>query len=95
MGAMRTALAALLGSLVVLAGCQSSDAHLKRPEHPDELTTPPTADARYTLPPEYPKGTLNNDLPAKKEKDPTVPGGTLRPPNARAGGVGGGPSTGF
>jgi hypothetical protein len=93
MRGMRTALAALLGTLVGLAGCQSTDSHLKKPEHPDELTTPPTADARYTQPPEYPKGTLNNDLPNKKGGDPSVPGTTMRSPSSGRL-TGGGPSAG-
>jgi hypothetical protein len=90
----RTALAALLGALVWLAGCQSTNSHLKPPEHPDELTTPPTADARYTQPPEFPKGTLNNDELAKKDKDPSVPGSSLRNTSGRSG-MGGGPGGGM
>jgi len=59
MGGIRKGLGILVAALIGLAGCATDD-HAKPPKHPEEYTLPPD-DKRYQTPPEFPKGTLNND----------------------------------
>jgi hypothetical protein len=50
--------------LLALAGCETTDRNLK-PPLPEEYTIPPTDDARFSSPPNYPKDAF--DRGGKKE----------------------------
>jgi hypothetical protein len=75
----------MAATLLGVFGCASDDAHLKPPKVPDEYNVPPLDDPRFSQPPKYPAGTLNND-PLNKVKgdgEPATPGG-FRPSGAGA-----------
>jgi hypothetical protein len=82
---MRRPRSVLLAALLTLGGCRSDDV-LKPPPHPDDYTTPPVEDARFSQPPSYPKGTLFTD-PGRKSGD--VGAGGDGPAGRAGGGMGG------
>lgn len=84
MGGIRNGLGIVLAALIGLAGCASTDDHAKPPRRPEEYTLPPD-DRRYQSPPDFPKGTLNNDVIHKNKDvgDPKDDGGSGR--NGRIG----------
>src|SRR2546421_527013 len=49
-------------ALLAVAGCASTAPVTKPPKHPEEYVLPPAEDARFSRPPQYPKGSLNNDV---------------------------------
>lgn len=49
-------LLALAGAAV---GCSSRDIALKPPKHAEEIAVPPLEDGKFSKPPEYPAGSLN------------------------------------
>jgi hypothetical protein len=71
-----------LGGAVVLAGCASSAAELKKPKHPEEFFPPPENDPRYNQPVKYPKELLDEDMLLKKRKDKD--GGPGKPPSIQS-----------
>jgi hypothetical protein len=84
----------MLAVVVAVAGCSSRDIALKPPKHPEEITVPPLADAKFSKPPVYPEGTLNQGDPSRAQNRPGGPNGM---PNVGAmsgmggmGGMGGG-----
>ena len=88
MRAVWIGLGVLAAAAFVLAGCASTDPS-KPPKHPEEYVTPPVEDARYSQPPAYPKGTLNNDrIPV------AGPNGLNSMPRSQSGGLGGSGSMG-
>jgi hypothetical protein len=48
------------------AGCWTATPSLKPPPHPEEYLVPPTDEARWSAPLEYPKGSLFKDTIKKK-----------------------------
>jgi hypothetical protein len=66
---MCTGLGLLLTGVLVLAGCASDDHLVKPPPHHDEIVRPPDDDPRFSGPPKYPKGTLDNDILMNRIKD--------------------------
>jgi hypothetical protein len=67
MGGTWKGLGLLVAALIGLAGCASTDDNARPPRRPEEYTLPPD-DPRYAQPPNFPKGTLNNDV-IHKNKD--------------------------
>jgi hypothetical protein len=55
-------------ALLCLTGCWETEANLRPPKQPEEYRLPPEDDARFSSPPSYPKGTLNQDY-IKKDKE--------------------------
>jgi hypothetical protein len=91
---------------LALTGCASANIVPKPPKHPEEITVPPLADAKFSSPPKYPEGTLNQEDNTKSPRGPGGPGGPGGMPNMNAmnsmgnmGGrgamYGGGPGTGY
>jgi hypothetical protein len=74
----------LAASLLLIVGCQSEQ-YIKPKPGPEELRVPPLEESRYSKPPEFPKGTLNQDTPPKTGNDPA---------SLKNGGAGGGPRMG-
>ncbi len=74
----------LLATALGMAGCAAPDITLRPPKHPEEITVPPLEDTKYSNPPKYPEGTLNQEASANS---PNGPGGAGGPPGA--GGMGG------
>jgi hypothetical protein len=70
-------------ALLGLGGCKSSQEQLKPPKVPEEYVAPPD-EKRYSLPQEYPKGTLNQDR-AGGSRDMSPPGPAGAPPGATPG----------
>jgi hypothetical protein len=66
--------------LAGLAGCATPDI-TRPPKPPEEYGPPPVEEARFSMPPQYPKETLNQDAIPKPS---TTPGGLGGP-----GGMGG------
>ena len=54
-------------ALIVGSGCDTTRSQIKPPIPVDEVRDPPVNDARYTNPPSYPKGTLNQDHGIRRE----------------------------
>jgi hypothetical protein len=85
----------LMAAVVVAAtGCSSRDIALRPPKHPEEIAVPPLADAKFSKPPLYPEGTLNQGDPSRARAQA---GGLNGMPNMSAmngmggmGGMGGG-----
>jgi hypothetical protein len=73
-------------SLLLLAGCRSSDVDLKPTKTPEEFVRPPD-EARFGQPLEYPKNTLFTDVIQKDTTGATTP-------NKGPGGFSGGPGMG-
>ncbi len=73
-----------------LPGCEHTQQDLK-PTIAEEYVLPPEGDARFGLPPQFPKETLNNG-PVKRFTNPMQQGGPPRGPGRMggAGGMGGG-----
>jgi hypothetical protein len=65
----------LLTTVLGMAGCASADITLKPPKHPEEIAVPPLEEARFSSPPKYPEGTLNQNDPSKSSNGPGGPGG--------------------
>lgn len=63
MRSKRWLLTALL--LAALTGCDTTRQQIKPPPGPEEFKVPPVADERYSRPPRYPKGTLNQNQIAR------------------------------
>jgi hypothetical protein len=76
----------LVWGLAGLPGCGWNAPPLRPPKQPDEIVVPPAEDARFSLPQEYPKNTLNGDNLIRPKDNTTGPGGP--------GGPGGGPRFG-
>jgi hypothetical protein len=83
----------LVLALLIVAGCQSNDGHLKPPKYPEEYVLPPD-DSRYSQPVAYPKELLDKDIllqraaDAKNFSGPGGPGGPSmgpRSPGSRMG----------
>jgi hypothetical protein len=78
-------------AVVAAAGCSSRDIALRPPKHPEEIAVPPLADAKFSKPPIYPEGTLNQGDPSRARNQP---GGLNSMPNMSAmngmGAMGGG-----
>jgi hypothetical protein len=79
----------LLTAFAGLAGCTPYN-HLRPPKPPEDFSLPPQNDARYSMPVEYPKDTLNQDTIGAKNGSPTGPGGPGGPGGGMGGGRGGG-----
>ena len=68
--------------LTALAGCDTTRQQIKPPPGPEEYKLPPVADARYSEPPRFPKGTLNQNQiakptiidPQQQMQQPGIPG---------------------
>jgi hypothetical protein len=73
--------------LLAVLGCTNRREHLKPPKIREELRVPPSDEARFSRPIEYPKEVLNEDVLAKKA--------TKSPLGALKGGKGGGAPGGF
>jgi hypothetical protein len=54
--------------LLCLAGCWETESNLHPPKQPETYRLPPEDDARFSSPPSYPKGTLNQDY-IKKDRE--------------------------
>ena len=75
MRTMWSSLVALIAALLLIAGCYSTErVKLKAPKHPESYDLPPTSDAKWDKPIEYPKGTLNKDN-IKQDSDKDGPNG--------------------
>lgn len=79
----------LTAALLTLVGCHA-EPFVRPPKPVEELRDPPVEDARFSQPPNYPKGVLNEDKIRKPEKDIATPGGLPRGSQGRPGGPGGG-----
>src|SRR5262245_22318336 len=55
-----------------LTGCDTTRQQIKPPPGPEEYKLPPEADARYSEPPRFPKGTLNQNQIARPTVDPQM-----------------------
>jgi hypothetical protein len=66
--------------LAGLAGCRTSD-KITPPERPEECVAPPADDPRYSGPPQFPKGTLNQGPPRPVANPMEQPGAPGRPPS--------------
>jgi hypothetical protein len=75
-----TGLVLLTAALFILAGCKK-DPYLRPPKAPEQLVAPPVEEARYTLPPEYPKSVLNEDRIKKPGSDKDAGGPGAMPHN--------------
>jgi hypothetical protein len=85
----RKALGLVLAGLVGVAGCTSTDAHLKPPKPPEEYNTPPENDPRYAPGAKlYPKDTMEDDPLVKKARDKAASGLNGLPGSGRMGGPG-------
>lgn len=75
----------IVPAMLVLVGfgCANRKDHLKPPIIREELRVPPTEEARFSRPIEYPKDVLNEDVLAKKA--------TKQPLGALKGGKGAAP----
>ena len=78
----------MLATLLSAAGCGTKDYTMRPPKHPEEIILPPEEDRKYSLPPEYPKETLNQDDTRK----PGAPTGLNGMPGGGPGGRGSGMS---
>jgi len=58
---MRLMLAILFGTI----GCAGQDITLRPPKHPEDIVVPPLAEAKFSNPPKYPEGTLNQNDPSR------------------------------
>ena len=54
--------------LLCVSGCWETESNLRPPKQPEEYRLPPDDDSRFSSPPAYPKGTLNQDF-IKKDKE--------------------------
>ena len=87
----RVMLFGLSTALLCLTGCWHSDANLHPPKPPEEFRLPPEDDPRFSNPPSYPKGVLNQDYIKKdKEREESKPGFPAYMGGAGLGGAGGG-----
>lgn len=77
----------LAASLLLLSGCQG-ESYIRPKPGPEELRVPPIEEARYSKPPEFPKGTLNQDTPPKSGSDGGPAGVGRGPTGGRMGGMG-------
>jgi hypothetical protein len=78
-------------ALLCLAGCRSSGPELRPPPAPEEFNMPPADDPRFSGPPIYPKGTLNQGLLKRdKDRDENGPDGPPRGLPRMGAGAGGG-----
>jgi hypothetical protein len=75
-----------LPSTVKLNEWWNGKPELKPPSAPEEYKVPPADDPRFSTPIEYPKGTLNQDLGPKRNKDAI----NADPSRFGGGGAGGG-----
>jgi hypothetical protein len=69
----------LLTILFGTSGCAGPDITLRPPKHPEDIVVPPLADAKFSNPPKYPEGTLNQNDPSRSPN-----GGAGGPPNMSA-----------
>jgi len=60
-----------LASVLAVWGCATTEPNLKPPKQPEELRLPPD-EKRYSQPPQFPDGTLNQNAP--KAGNPMQPG---------------------
>jgi hypothetical protein len=85
----------MLAIAVAAVGCSSREIVMKPPKHPEEIAVPPPEDGKFSKPPEYPAGTLNQGDPALAQGGGRGgrggPGGPGGMPNmgAMGGGMGG------
>jgi len=68
MAGTRILLMGLGMALLCAAGCWETESNLHPPKQPETYRLPPDDDTRYSSPPAYPKGTLNQDY-IKKDKE--------------------------
>ncbi|MCY2943325.1 MAG: hypothetical protein WCO91_02465 [Gemmataceae bacterium] len=73
--------------LVMIWGCSNHKDYLKPPPQPEEFRSPPTEEARFSRPVEYPKELLNEDALAKKATK--TPIGALKSSKGGSGAPGG------
>jgi hypothetical protein len=52
---------------VTAVGCSSRDIAMKPPKHPEEIAVPPVEDGKFSKPPQYPDGTLNQGDPTRAQ----------------------------
>lgn len=76
----------LLLALLMLAGCRSTDQHLRPPKAPEVLDPVPD-DPRYLKAPQPPAETMKRDYNRKKDDDPGLNGMNggrpgMRPPGS-------------
>ena len=92
-------MAGMLATLLGAIGCANQDITLRPPKHPEELVVPPIADAKFSNPPKYPEGTLNQGDPNRMPGSGGVPnmsamngmgGGGMGGMGGGMGGMGGG-----
>jgi hypothetical protein len=57
--------------LLMTLGCWTAKPNLKPPPHPEELVVPPSAEARFSTPPQFPKEAMNENPLKKNAKDPS------------------------
>lgn len=76
----------LSATLVILAGCQTSNTTIKPPLH-EQYILPPSDDPRFSSPPAYPKDTL--DINQFNKKQQTKPGEQFQGPGRFGAGQGG------
>ncbi len=57
----------MLTAALSVAGCAAPNITPRPPKHPEELTLPPLAEAKFSSPPKYPDGTLNQDGPSQSK----------------------------
>ena len=87
----RVMLFGLGAALLCLPGCWHTDSNLHPPKQPEEFRLPPEDDPRFSNPPSYPKGVLNQDyLKKDKEREENKPGFPSHMGGAGLGGPGGG-----
>jgi hypothetical protein len=87
----RVGMGLLSATLLTLAACQTPNTTIKPPLH-EVYTLPPTDDARFSSPPNYPKETLDSSQlkkPPTKPNDqfPSTPGGRMGPTPGGMGGL--------
>jgi hypothetical protein len=65
----------MLAIAVMAVGCSSRDIAMKPPKHPEEIAVPPVEDGKFSKPPVYPEGTLNQGDPTRAQNGRNGPGG--------------------
>jgi hypothetical protein len=83
----------MLATVCGIVGCASADIAPRPPKHPEEIVVPPVEDGKFSNPPKYPDGTLNQNDPGRQPNTTNPMGGPGGPPGAGGmngmGGMGG------